>query len=253
MDQVRLEEADLARLGTDIQRRIGVKTSRHEPLARFTTMRVGGPADLFAEVHNLFELRAIVRFARSRELPHFIIGRGSDLVISDAGMRGLVIYNRAQQHRFEADRLICDSGLPMARAATLCKTEGLSGLEFGLAIPGTIGGAVWANAGAHEADIRNVLAEASVMRGDGSEETLDRDGLGLAYRESHLKHSPPGRPEALAKCESYMPSWPALAFISATKAASDPLTIRATTLQIRLLEATSISSSILSARIVSTP
>jgi UDP-N-acetylmuramate dehydrogenase len=197
MDQARLEEADLARLGTDIQRRIGVKTSRHEPLARFTTMRVGGPADLFAEVHNLFELRAIVRFARSRELPHFIIGRGSDLVISDAGMRGLIIYNRAQQHRFEADRLICDSGLPMARAATLCKTEGLSGLEFGLAIPGTIGGAVWANAGAHEADIRNVLAEASVMRGDGSEETLDRDGLGLAYRESNLKHSPPGMPEVV--------------------------------------------------------
>ena len=62
-------EEDLARLGTDIQRRIGVKTSRHEPLARFTTMRVGGPADLFAEVHNLFELRAIVRFARARELP----------------------------------------------------------------------------------------------------------------------------------------------------------------------------------------
>ncbi len=65
----RLSAEDLVRLGTDIQRRIGVKTSRHEPLARFTTMRVGGPADLFAEVHNLFELRAIVRFARARELP----------------------------------------------------------------------------------------------------------------------------------------------------------------------------------------
>ena len=92
-----LTEEDLSRLGTDIQRRIGVKTSRHEPLSRFTTMRVGGAADLFAEVHNLFELRAIIRFARSRGLPHFILGRGSDLVISDAGIRGLVIKNRAQQ------------------------------------------------------------------------------------------------------------------------------------------------------------
>jgi len=197
VDGPRVEENELTRLGTDIQRRIGVKTSRHEPLARFTTMRVGGPADLFAEVHNLFELRAIVRFARSRELPLFIIGRGSDLVISDAGVRGLVVYNRAQQHRFEGDRLVSDSGLPMARAATLCKTEGLSGLEFGLAIPGTVGGAVWANAGAHESDTRAVLAEASVLRADGSEELLDRDGLGLAYRESSLKHSPPGQPEVV--------------------------------------------------------
>lgn len=193
----RLAEADLIRLGTDIQRRIGVKTSRHEPLSRFTTMRVGGPADLFAEIHNLFELRAIVRFARSRELPYFILGRGSDLVISDAGVRGLVIQNRAQQVRFEGTRLTADSGLPMARAATLCKNEGLTGLEFGLAIPGTVGGAVWANAGAHESDIRAVLAEASVLHADGTEVTLDRDGLGLAYRDSALKHAAPESPEVV--------------------------------------------------------
>jgi UDP-N-acetylmuramate dehydrogenase len=192
-----LSDSDLTRLGTDIQRRIGVKTSRHEPLARFTTMRVGGPADLFAEIHNLFELRAIVRFARSRSLPHFILGRGSDLVISDKGVRGLVIHNRAQQVRLEDTRLIADSGLPMAKAATLGKNEGLSGMEFGLAVPGTVGGAVWANAGAHESDIRAVLVEASVLRLDGTEETLDGDGLGLAYRESVLKHSPAGMPEVV--------------------------------------------------------
>jgi UDP-N-acetylmuramate dehydrogenase len=192
-----LTEQDLSRLGTDIQRRIGVKTSRHEPLGRFTTMRVGGPADLFAEIHNLFELRAIIRFARSRGLPHFILGRGSDLVISDAGIRGLVIQNRAQQVRFEGNRLTADSGLAMAKAATLCKGEGLSGLEFGLAIPGTVGGAVWANAGAHESDVREVLAQASVLRGDGSEEALDADVLGLAYRDSKLKHAPDAMPDVV--------------------------------------------------------
>ena len=191
------DEQQLLRLGTDIQRRIGVKTSRNEPLARFSTMRVGGPADLFAEVHNLFELRALVRFARARELPHFILGRGSNLVISDAGMRGLVIYNRAQGYRFEGPQLTADSGLPMAKAATLGKNEGLSGLEFGLAIPGTVGGAVWANAGAHESDVRAVIVEASVMRADGSEARLDRDGLALAYRDSALKHSPPATPEVV--------------------------------------------------------
>jgi UDP-N-acetylmuramate dehydrogenase len=194
---VRLTDDELIRLGTDIQRRIGVKTSRNEPLARFSTMRVGGPADLFAEVHNLFELRALVRFARTREVPHFILGRGSNLVISDAGVRGLVIYNRAQSYRFEEALLRADSGLPMAKAATLGKNEGLSGLEFGLAIPGTVGGAVWANAGAHDSDVRTVIVEAGVLRADGSEQSLDRDGLALAYRDSVLKHSPPATPEVV--------------------------------------------------------
>ena len=75
-------------------------------------MRVGGPADLFAEVRNLFELRGIVRFARSRDIPLFLIGRGSDLVISDAGIGGLVVVVRAAGQRVEGDRLVAEAGLP---------------------------------------------------------------------------------------------------------------------------------------------
>lgn len=195
--QRHLTEEEALRLGGDIQRRIGVKTSRHEPLKRFTTMRVGGQADLFAEVHNLFELRAIVRFARSRGIPLFLLGRGSDLVISDNGFAGIVVLNRAQGERVEGTRLTADSGLPMAKAATITKDHGLSGLEFGLAIPGTVGGAVWANAGAHESDIASRLVEASVIHADGTEETVARDELGLAYRESILKASAEGAPEVV--------------------------------------------------------
>jgi len=190
----RLSPDEAATLGTEIQRRIGVKTSRQEPLARFTTMRVGGPADLFAEVRNLFELRAIVRFARARGLPIFILGRGSDLVISDAGMGGLVVMNRAQQVRIDGADLVADSGLPLAKAATVAKDAGLSGLEFGLAIPGTVGGAVWANAGAHDSDVRTILVEAGVLGADGSESALGPDALGLAYRDSALKAAPEGAP-----------------------------------------------------------
>ena len=197
IETVTPDDAALTRLGTDIQRRIGVKTSRHEPLARFTTMRVGGPADLFAEVHNLFELRALVRFARTRELPLFMLGRGSDLVISDKGIRGLVVYNRAEQHSIADDRLTADSGLPMAKAATLGKNAGLSGLEFGLAIPGTVGGAVWANAGAHDSDVAAILVEAGVLRGDGSEARLGRDDLAFSYRDSVLKHAPVDAPDVV--------------------------------------------------------
>ncbi len=175
-------------LGTEIQRRLGVKTSRDEPLARFTTMRVGGPADLFAVAHNAFELRALVKFVRTRDIPHVVLGRGSDVVIADAGVRGVVIQVRAEGTEVREDRLVAEAGVPMARAATVTQGGGLSGLEFGLAIPGTVGGAVWANAGAHESDVKAILEEALVMTADGTEIRQDGQALGLGYRDSRLKH-----------------------------------------------------------------
>ena len=81
----------------------------------------------------------------------------------------------------------------------MAKDAGLSGLEFGLAIPGTVGGAVWANAGAHESDIASVLVNAGVIGADGTETTLDPDALGLAYRDSILKHAPDGRPDVVTQ------------------------------------------------------
>jgi UDP-N-acetylmuramate dehydrogenase len=178
---------DAVAIGTAIQRRIGVKTSRDEPLGRFTTMRVGGPADLFATVHNVHELRALVRFARSRELPHTLLGRGSNVVIADAGIRGLVIQNRAEGSRVDAQRYIAEAGVPMARAATETQKAGLTGLEFGLAIPGTVGGAVWANAGAHGSDVRAIVESADVLLADGTESRLAAADLRLGYRESRFK------------------------------------------------------------------
>jgi UDP-N-acetylmuramate dehydrogenase len=185
---------DAARAGTEIQRRLGIRTSRDEPLARFTTMRVGGPADLYAAPVNAFELRAIVRLARGRDLPHAILGRGSNVVVSDAGVRGLLIHVRAQGFEIADGRLVADAGLPMAKAATVTAEAGLSGLEFGLAIPGNVGGAVWANAGAHDSDVAAILESARVLGADGSEASLAPADLGLAYRESRFKHGADGRP-----------------------------------------------------------
>jgi UDP-N-acetylmuramate dehydrogenase len=178
---------DAISTGTDIQRRIGVKTSRDEPLARFTTMRVGGAADLFATVHNAHELRALVRFARTRGLPHFLLGRGSDLVIADAGIRGLVIQVRAEGSRTDGTAYTAEAGVQMARAATETQRSGLTGLEFGLAIPGTVGGAVWANAGAHDAEVAAVLDSARVLDVDGSERIVPAAELGFSYRDSRFK------------------------------------------------------------------
>jgi UDP-N-acetylmuramate dehydrogenase len=179
---------DATALQTDIARRIGVRADRQTPLGKLTTMRVGGPADLVATVHNGFELRALVRFARSRNVPHVLLGRGSNVVISDRGVRGLVIHVRAEGSRIDGSRYVAEAGVPMARAATETQKAGLSGLEFGLAIPGTVGGAVWANAGAHGADVAGVLETADVLLADASEARVPAADLALAYRESRFKH-----------------------------------------------------------------
>ncbi|MGC8634980.1 MAG: UDP-N-acetylmuramate dehydrogenase [Candidatus Limnocylindrales bacterium] len=185
----RLSSEEQVQLGREIQRRVGVRTSRDEMLAPFTTMRVGGPADLFAVARNLFELRGLVRFAQLRSVPLFLLGRGSDLVVSDRGMGGLVVRVRAEGIRVEGARIVAEAGVPMARLATVARDAGLSGAEFALAIPGTVGGGVWANAGAHGSDVRALLVEASVIPGDGgTEATCSADDLGLAYRDSRLKH-----------------------------------------------------------------
>lgn len=197
---------DAIALGTEIQRRLGVKTLRDEPLARFTTMRVGGPADLFAVAHNTFELRGLVKFARSQGIPHVVLGRASNVVIADAGIRGLVIQDRAEGVEIRGERLIGEAGLPMARAATEAQKAGLSGLEFGLAIPGTVGGAVWANAGAHDSSIAAILESATVLLADGSEVRLGPSELGFGYRESRFKHPPAGSGEGRPSGELAVPA-----------------------------------------------
>ena len=185
---------DAVGLGTEIQRRLGIRTSRDERIARFTTMRVGGPADLYAAPVNSFELRSIVRLARARGIPSTLLGRGSNVVVSDAGVRGLLIHVRAEGYEIAGDRLVAEAGLPMAKAAAVTAEAGLSGLEFGLAIPGNVGGAVWANAGAHDSDVAAILESALVLGADGSQASLPVSDLGLAYRESRFKHPPLGGP-----------------------------------------------------------
>jgi UDP-N-acetylmuramate dehydrogenase len=182
----------LTALAGEIARRVGVRAIRDAPLGRLTTMRVGGAADLLVTAHNTFELRALVRFALARDLPLFILGRGSDLVVSDRGIRGLVIHVRAEGSSVEGARYRAEAGVPMARAATETFRAGLSGLEFGLAIPGTVGGAVWANAGAHGSDVHGVIESAEILLADGRETRLDAADLGLSYRDSRFKHRPPG-------------------------------------------------------------
>jgi len=179
--------ADATAIAADIARRVGVRAERGASMAKLTTMRVGGSADLLAVAHNGFELRGLIRFARSRGIPLLILGRGSNVVASDRGVRGLVVQVRAEESRFEGHRYVAAAGVPMARAATETQKAGLSGLEFGLAIPGSVGGAIWANAGAHGADVAAVLESADVLLADGTERKVPGAELGFGYRESRFK------------------------------------------------------------------
>jgi UDP-N-acetylmuramate dehydrogenase len=169
----------------------GIRLVRDAPMAPLTTLRVGGAADRLLAVHSRVELLAALRLARDAGCPWFVLGNGSDLVVADAGMRGLVIRNRARALAVEGLRLDADAGAPMALLVRTSIAAGLAGLEFGTSIPGTLGGAVWANAGAHGSEMRDIVATVDAWDPrDDSTGTLGVDACAFGYRESRFKHSP---------------------------------------------------------------
>lgn len=173
----------------ELERRLGLRAERDALLSEHTTMRVGGPADLLVTVRDRFTLRGVVRLARSKGWPLRILGRGSNVVISDAGARGITLLNRSADVTVDAasGTISADSGLSMAKLSTLAAEAGLTGAEFTLAIPGNLGGAVWANAGAHGGEMSQIVQRVLVMRPDGSEVELTPDALNLSYRHSRFK------------------------------------------------------------------
>ena len=167
----------------------GIELTADAPLAPLTTLRVGGNADRLGVAGTRDELLALLRLARDAAAPCFVVGNGSDLVVADAGIRGLVVRNRARELVMRDDRLDADSGAPMAMLVKRCSAGGLGGLEFGISIPGTLGGAVWANAGAHGGEMREVVVEVEVWDPrDDAVRRLENDACRFAYRESRFKH-----------------------------------------------------------------
>jgi UDP-N-acetylmuramate dehydrogenase len=167
----------------------GLELHADAPLAPFTTLRVGGLADRLAEARDRDSLLALLRIAREAGVPVFVLGNGSDLVVADAGLRGLVIRNRAREVSITGDLLTAEAGSPMAMLVKRCTAEALTGLEFGISIPGTLGGAVWANAGAHGGEMRDVLEWVDAWQ--PASDTVARLAVAdcaFSYRESRFKH-----------------------------------------------------------------
>jgi UDP-N-acetylmuramate dehydrogenase len=160
-----------------------------EPLAPFTTWRIGGPAEILAQPEDRDDLIAAVRWASSSGTPWRVLGNGSNLLVRDEGVRGLVLRVRKGISRVAVDgtRVLTEAGASFPAVANLAASRGLAGIEFGAGIPGTIGGAVVMNAGWHEHEIGNVIESVEVLEIDGSVETLGRDACEFGYRKSALR------------------------------------------------------------------
>lgn len=167
--------------------KLGASPSENVPLSAMSSFGIGGPADLFFEASTENELEAAVSLAVAERFPFYVIGGGNNLLFDDAGYRGIIIRNRLEGLVRQEDRMsvLSGTGLPCvlrdALAASLC------GLEFLAGIPGTLGGAIYGNAGAYGWSIGEVLETATILRPGGERKTLSRDELGFGYRDSVLK------------------------------------------------------------------
>lgn len=181
-------------------RRWGLDFQRGVPLARFTTARIGGPADGLVVVEEVEALADVVRAAWADGLPVTVLGGGSNVLIADRGVRGLVVLNRTRSLRFEADgRVWAASGVLLPTLARLCAERGWGGLEWAIGVPGTVGGAVVGNAGAHGGDIAGCLEAVTLLLPEGEVAIWPADRLALGYRTSRLKTWPTTpRPVVLA-------------------------------------------------------
>ena len=178
----------------DSLRRRGVRRAgAQEQMARHTSWRIGGPADYFCVVDDPSQLRAAVQVAQVHGMPWLVLGGGNNVLVSDQGIEGLVILNRLRGIEIERDaesaRLACGAGVFFARAAQFSARHGFSGMEWGIAIPGTVGGGVVSNAGAHSSDVSRALISADVLDAAGRSERLSPDDLAYRYRQSALKTS----------------------------------------------------------------
>lgn len=180
--------------------RWGLALYRDVPLARFTTSRIGGPADALVIVEEVQALADVVQSAWADEIPVTLLGGGSNVLIADRGVRGLVVLNRARALRFEADgRVWAASGALLPTLARLCAERGWSGLEWAIGIPGTVGGAVVGNAGAHGGDIASCLESVDLLVPEEGIVIWKAEQLRLGYRTSRLKTWPTvPRPVVLA-------------------------------------------------------
>lgn len=169
--------------------KLGDKVKENFSLAPYTSARIGGPADILVTADTAAELARIVKLLWKQEMPFTLLGGGSNMLISDKGVRGVVVMNRAKAVKFHSGdqpTVTVESGVIFSNLANRCASKGFAGLEWAATVPGTIGGAVYGNAGAFGGDMTDNLVSTELFTENGKE-TFTVAQMGYGYRTSILK------------------------------------------------------------------
>lgn len=163
-----------------------------EPMKKHTTFRIGGEADLFLRMENSGQLKNVQDYLQKLRIPYYVLGNGSNLLVSDAGYSGVIleIADKMNTIRVEGNSIIAQAGALMSKIAHVAYEHGLTGFEFAAGIPGTIGGGVVMNAGAYGGELKNVVTAVEVLNQNGEFLSLDNQTMEFGYRTSILKKHP---------------------------------------------------------------
>lgn len=171
---------------------IGCKAERDVPMSKYTTFRIGGNASVMLTPLNDEQLVSIIKECKKENIKPFILGNGSNMLISDDGLKTVVINMCRPDPSIElvnGDTIICDAGITMSKVCNFALDNGLTGLEFAFGIPGSAGGAAYMNAGAYGGEMKDVLIECRHIDSDGNLGSLKGEELGLSYRTSAYEHN----------------------------------------------------------------
>lgn len=176
------------KLSTELEKLRDVVVQYHTPLKDYTSFRIGGPADIFLIPLQNRVLPEIIAILNNYQQDFFILGKGSNIIVGDQGIRGVVIYNaRLNNIIIKDDQITAECGVTLAALAKQAMEAGLSGLEFASGIPGSLGGAIFMNAGAYGSEMKDIIVEVDVINNTGDVLTLNKQQLDLSYRHSILQ------------------------------------------------------------------
>lgn len=176
----------------DYAKSIGCQAQRDVPMSKYTTFRIGGNAAVMLTPTADEQLASIIKKCKEENIKPFIIGNGSNMLISDNGLDTVVINMCRPEPKIElvnGDTVVCDAGATMSKVCNFALENGLTGLEFAFGIPGSAGGAAYMNAGAYGGEMKDVLVECRHIDSDGNFGSLKGEELGLAYRTSAYEHN----------------------------------------------------------------
>lgn len=178
-------------MNKDLMEKFAVQTGIHfikkEPLSAHTTFKIGGPAEMFINVKDVQTITSVIKFCKRNNLKAFPLGKGSNLLVSDEGVDGIVLNlssGISNVYLLDEETIYCEAGASLAKLCKFALENSLTGLEFAYGIPGSVGGAVFMNAGAYGGEIKDVILYADHADKNGNLERFKKDELDMSYRHS---------------------------------------------------------------------